>query len=452
MKEITKKKASNRFFTPKSPTQTKGKKMKKNTKVELQFTDLVGNLKSIDVSSESYNECKTSGKGVDGSSIGMAPIEKSDLLLKPIESTFFSLPWDSTIGRVLCDIYDPAESVEDFGKETECEFSPRFVLKKVLKKGKEMGYDFMTSAEMEFFMLSNGHPLDRTGYFSPMPLDMGAPIRREIFDMLPIAGIHGLYLHHEVSTGQYEICLRHDNALKMADDIVTFRFIAKNLAFRNGLLLTFMPKPFQAINGSGMHIHMSLIDKKGENLFYGRGRISNIAKNFIAGILENAKSLAVLAAPGVNSYKRLVPGYEAPVYICWGFMNRTALIRVPAFSSKDAARVELRMPDPSCNPYLLYACVLAAGLEGIEKGMDPEEPCSINTYENGSKFEMLPSTLESGLEEIAGSKLMRDTLGKEMLDRFIKIKTCEWKDFIEENEWNPLEITKWELERYMNFM
>ena len=426
--------------------------MKDITKVELQFTDLAGNLRSVDMSWESYSECKTDGKGIDGSSVGMAPVEKSDLLLKPVESTFFQLPWNPKVGRVLCDIYDPPERVEDFGKEQECEFSPRFILKRVLKRATEMGYDFVSSAEMEFFVLNNGRPLDGTGYFSPMPLDIGAPVRREIFDTLPMAGMHGLYLHHEVSTGQHEICLRHDNALKMADDIVTFRFIAKNLASRKGLLLTFMPKPFQGANGSGMHIHMSLFDQRGRNVFYGGDRISDLAKNFIAGILENAKALAAVAAPTVNSYKRLVPGYEAPVYISWGFMNRSALIRVPAFSSKDAARIELRMADPSCNPYLLYACVLAAGLNGIEKGIKLKEACTINTYNNGSEFEVLPSTLEEALEEIARSKLMTSTIGGEALSRLINTKSQEWRGFIKQNEWNPFEITKWELERYADFV
>ena len=426
--------------------------MKEITKVELQFTDLAGNLRSVDVSWESYNECKTYGKGIDGSSVGMAPVEKSDLLLKPIQSTFFQIPWNPTVGRVLCDIYSPPERVEDFGKEQQCEFSPRLILKRVLKRASEMGYDFLTSAEMEFFVLNNGRPLDGTGYFSPTPLDIGAPIRREIFDTLPMAGMYGLYLHHEVSTGQHEICLQHDNALKMADNIVTFRFIARNLASKKGLLLTFMPKPFQGANGSGMHIHMSLYDQRERNVFYGRGRISDLAKNFIAGILENAKALTAVAAPTVNSYKRLVPGYEAPVYISWGFMNRSALIRVPAFSSEDAARIELRMPDSSCNPYLLYACVLAAGLNGIENGIKLKEACAINTYNNGSQFEVLPSTLGEALEEIAGSRLMTSTIGEEALSRFIKTKRQEWKAFAKQNEWNPHEITKWEIERYTDFV
>lgn len=421
------------------------------TKVELQFTTLLGRFKSIDVSSKRFEASIKSGKVIDGSSVHMAQVERSDLLLKPIEGTYFQLPWDPTVARVLCDVFNPSEKARGFGKENE--YSPRYVLKKTLERAKDLGFKFMTGTEMEFFVLKNGRLLDSAEYFSPTPLDRGASLRREISDTLPIAKMESEYLHHEVSSGQYEICLKYDDALKMADNVVTFRYLAKNLADQRGLLLTFMPKPFEGMNGSGMHIHMSLSNERGDNLFFGRDTLSDVAKFFIGGILIHAKALAAVATPTVNSYKRLVVGYEAPVYIAWGFMNRSALVRIPSFSSKTAARIELRMPDPSCNPYLVFACILAAGLEGIQKRIEPGEPCGINTFENSEDFEALPRNLEEALIEVSKDPLLADVLGKEAQDKFVTLKRKEWEDYIQlHKSWNPLKITEWEKERYLDIL
>lgn len=419
--------------------------------VELQFTDLTGALRSIDVSQERFDDAVKLGKVFDGSSIKMAELEKSDLLLKPAMGTYFKLPWNGRVGRVLCDIFYPAEKPADFGREKEHEMNPRRVLKMALDEASRLGYSFMTSAEMEYFVVNNGHPLDEVGYFSPAPQDRGAQLRRDIFKALAGVGVMGEYLHHEVARGQYEICLRYDEALRTADNIVTFKYVVKNMASLKDLTLTFMPKPFSGMNGSGMHIHLSLRDKKsGENLFYGKERISNTAKHFIGGVLAHAKSLAGIAAPTVNSYKRLIAGYEAPVYICWGHMNRSALIRVPSFNSPKSARFELRMPDPSCNPYLVYAAVLAAGLEGISRGIDPGEACASNVYENHKDFEVLPPTLDDALTQLERDALIRRALGEAVVEKYIALKRQEWRSYKAiHKKWDPQEITDWERSRYL---
>lgn len=424
----------------------------KITKIELQFTDLLGILRSIEVNSKNFTEIEKSGKGFDGSSVGFVPVEKSDLLLKPIPETFFQLPWDKKVARFLCDIFRPPEKIEEFLKEKEFELSPRFILKKVLNSAKEKGFNFFISAEMEFFLLKGKEFIDHSFYFSPTPLDAGAKIRREIFDTLLSLNIPIEYSHHEVSKSQHEITLGHSDPLRTADNIVSFKYLAKNLAAKYGFSLTFMPKPFAKINGNGMHLHLSVFDKRKRNLFFGKERISETAKHFIAGILKHAKSIAAIAAPTVNSYKRLVPGYEAPVNICWGFINRSALIRVPAFSKENSARIELRMPDALSNPYLLFAVVLAAGMEGIEKNLDPGENCSINTYRNEEKFEKLPETLEEALKELRKDFLMKEVLG-EALEKFISLKEKEWQEYVKVHpKWNPLEITEWEFQKYFDLI
>jgi len=424
---------------------------KKPDIVELQFTNLLGELKSIDLDYKRYKEAITLGKGVDGSSIYLAPIERSDVVLKPIIETYFQAPWSSVeAARVLCDIYHPAESVSEFQKEREYEYAPRYILKRMLREAKDAGYDFNVSAEMEFFALNDGKPLDSVGYFSPPPLDKGVSLRRDTFKTLMQVGIECEYLHHEVSNGQYEISLRYENALKTADNVMSFKYIAKNIAVRKGLMVTFMPKPFAGMNGSGMHMHMSL-NEKGRNAFYGRERLSDKAKHFIGGLLAHARAIAALAASTVNSYKRLVAGYEAPVYLCWGFMNRTALIRVPSFNSVKSARVELRMPDPKCNPYLVEAAVLAAGLHGLNEKLDPGKPTAKNAYENEGDFEQLPSTLKDALSELEKDKVIGGALGEKVKEKYISLKMKEWQDYERNHpEWNPLEITEWERNKYLD--
>jgi glutamine synthetase len=418
--------------------------------VEMQFTNLAGELKSIDVTYERFKESVRLGKGVDGSSVHLAPLEKSDLILKPIVESYFRVPWDhGRTARVLCDIFKPAESVSQFGREEEYELSPRFILKRNLADAKEEGYDFITSAEMEFFVLKNGEFLDRSIYFAPPPYDRGAELRRNILTAMTNLGVTGEYLHHEVATSQYEITIRHDSALKTADNVMTFKYIAKNVAAGAGASATFMAKPFAGMNGSGMHIHMSLRRAK-ENMFYGREMLSKLAKQFVAGILTHAKALSALAAPTVNSYKRLVSGYEAPVYVCWGFLNRSAMIRIPSFNSKKSARVELRIPDPMCNPYLTQAAILASGLHGIKERMDPGNAMSSNAYESQEDLDKLPGTLKEAIDHLTKDRVITEALGEPAAKKYAEMKMRECDEYDRANpSWDPATITRWETERYL---
>jgi glutamine synthetase len=422
--------------------------------IELQFIDMTGQLRSIDIDTERFKNAIKLGKIVDGSSINMKPLEKSDLLLKPIMETYFQLPWNSDVARVLCDMYEPAEKVEDFGKEKEFEISPRYALKKMIKRIEEKGYSFHTSSEMEFFAITENRPYDRAGYMAPPPMDKIASLRREIVKTLSKVNIQGEYTHHEVSTGQYEICFRHNEALKTADNVMTFKYIAKNLASMQNLTLSLMPKPYTGINGSGMHIHMSLFDSEGtENLFFGGGELlSKLAIHFMGGILKHARAISALAASTVNSYKRLLAGYEAPVYVCWGYMNRSALIRIQSFNSPQLARIELRMPDPCCNPYLVFAAILAAGLWGISEKVDPGAPWDKNAYFHHEGLEVIPATLKEALDELEKDKLIREALGSSLMDHYLKIKRKEWNEYQKlYPEWNPNEITEWERNKYLDF-
>lgn len=418
--------------------------------VEMQFTNLAGELKSVDLTYERFRESVRLGKGVDGSSVHMAPLERSDLIIKPIMESYFRVPWnEGRTARVLCDIFKPAERVSEFAREKEYELSPRCILKRNLASAKEEGYEFVTSAEMEFFALKDGEFLDRAPYFAPPPYDRGAELRRETLITMTKVGVRGEYLHHEVATGQYEITLRHGNALRTADNVMTFKYVAKNIAARAGALITFMPKPFAGMNGSGMHIHMSLRRAKA-NAFYGREMLSKLARHFIAGVLAHAKALSALAAPTVNSYKRLVAGYEAPVYICWGFMNRSAMIRVPSFNSKRSARVELRMPDPTCNPYLTQAAILASGLHGIRERMDPGDAMTDNAYESGGDLDELPGTLKEALGGLRKDRVIMNALGEAAAQKYIQTKTREWEEYERINpDWDHATITHWETERYL---
>jgi glutamine synthetase len=426
--------------------------------VELHFAPLVGGLKSMGVSEEEFKHIAKFGKGIDGSSVYLVSIEKSDLLLMPVRETLYTLPWSGS-ACVLCDIYRPAERIEEFGKEKECELSPRFVLKRELANLARMGYDFRTSVEMEYFLLTNeaSEPstkclVDDVGYLSPTPRDRGARFRRELVKTLYDVGIRTAYEHHEVSPGQYEVCLTDEPALITADNVMRFRYIAANLAAQRGYVFTPMPKPFVGMNGSGMHIHMSLFKGK-RNLFFGKEeRISGLARNFIGGLLEHSKALAAFAAPSINSYKRLVAGYEAPVYVAWGHMNRSTLIRIPAFSTQRTARVELRTPDPTCNPYLTQAAMLVAGMDGIERELDPGEPSSLNVYNENEGLDTLPPTLAAAIEELKKDKVLTQRIGRQAIEHYARLKLKEWEDFRRENDWKLDEITPWEYRRYLNFV
>jgi glutamine synthetase len=420
--------------------------------VEMQFTNLAGELKSVDVTYQRFKDSMRLGKCIDGSSVNLAPLEKSDLVLKPIMGTYFVVPWnDGRTARVLCDLFRPAEITAQFGREEEYELSPRFILKRNMAAARKEGYDFITSAEMEFFILKDRKIVDQATYFAPPPYDRETDLRRNIFTTLENLGVSAEFLHHEVATSQYEISLTHDDALRCADNVMAFKYIAKNLAAAAGMSLTFMPKPFAGMNGSGMHIHMSL--KRGtENLFYGKEKLSRLAKYFVAGVLSHAKALSAVVGPTLNSYKRLVAGYEAPVYISWGYMNRSTMIRIPSFNAKKSARLELRTPDPMCNPYLAMAALLASGLDGIKEHKEPGDAMSSNAFEQEG-LEKLPGTLKEALKCLKSDQVITEAFGEPAVNKYVEIKTREYNDYEKANLiWDPTTITEWETDRYLELL
>ncbi|RLG09182.1 type I glutamate--ammonia ligase [Candidatus Pacearchaeota archaeon] len=436
---------------------------KKDVKfVKLQFTDILGTVKSVMISVDNFSESIEKGTWFDGSSIeGFARICESDMFLKPDISTFAILPWrpkEKAVGRVICDVYNT--------KSKPFKGDPRFILKKILKKAwDEFGFIYNTGPEIEFFLFKkketeeNGEflpvPHDIGSYFDFSPLDLASNVRRDIIFALEKFGIKSETSHHEVAPGQHEIDIKYDEALNMADKSVTFKYTVKAISSAHGLYASFMPKPIFGINGSGMHVHQSLFDKKGKNVFFNKKdkyKLSDIAYSFIAGQLEHIKAMSAILNPIVNSYKRLVPGYEAPVYICWGQVNRSALIRIPRYSKgrEKSTRAELRSPDPSCNPYLAFAVMLAAGLDGIERNLSPPEPVEEDVYNfNDEKLkslgiDTLPESLDEAIKELKKDKVIRDAIGDHIYKFFLKAKKSEWKEY-------STQVTKWELRRYLEY-
>jgi glutamine synthetase len=426
--------------------------------VNLQFTDIMGIVKTVSVPVELWPDVLEHGQWFDGSSIqGFARIAESDMLLYPDLDTFAIIPWVSDVptARVICDVQTP--NGEPF------ETDPRNVLKRALKAAADMGYEYFTGPELEFFLFrphgtGNGsmpallplEPHDQAGYFDD-GTDLGHAVRRQMVMMLSALGIQVEALHHEVATGQHEIDFKYDRALRTADNAVTLRQTLKAAAQRNGLYATFMPKPIAGINGSGMHVHQSLWHRStGDTAMYDADSdygLSEIALRFIAGQLAHAKAITPIIAPLVNSYKRLVPGYEAPVYISWGRTNRSALIRIPRISTGryKSTRCELRCPDPSCNPYLAFAVMLAAGLDGIENKLIPPPPAEEDLYHMDSVragLETLPSDLGDAIDALQADEVIQDALGQHIYERFIEAKTQEWSDY-------QRYVTQWELDRYL---
>jgi glutamine synthetase len=423
--------------------------------IRLWFTDINGILKSFAIGPEELEGALTQGMGFDGSSItGFQSIEESDMIAMPDPETFAILPWrpqDKPVARMICDVLKPAP-----GKHQPYEGDPRYVLKRTLAKMKKMGFDhFYVGPELEYFYFkSSSLPeiLDEGGYFDLTPLDMASDLRRETIFALRKLGIKVEYSHHEVAPSQHEIDMRYDDALKMADNMVTYRLTVKEIASKYGVYATFMPKPIFGQNGSGMHTHQSLF-KGNTNAFYDEKdeyHLSEVAKSYIAGILKHAPEIIAVLAPWVNSYKRLVPGYEAPVYIAWSRRNRSALIRVPMYQpGKEAAtRIELRCPDPSGNPYLQLAVMLAAGLKGIEEGYKLPEPMELNLYHLTDEeraelgIKSLPASLGEALALTEKSELVRETLGDHIFERFLKIKKQEWDEF-------RIQVTEYEIKKYL---
>ena len=430
-------------------------KEKKVAFIHMQFTDVVGVVKGVTIPVQQLARALESGVWFDGSSVqGFARIAESDMYLMPDPTTFKVIPWEAKEGvataRMICDVYTPAG--DPFPGD------PRGVLKKAVKKAEEMGLTYNTGPEIEFFLFKpdeDGNPTltahDQGGYFD-YSTDRAVSVRKDMVAALEVLGITAEASHHEVATGQHEIDFKYAGALQAADNAITFKYVLKAVARFAGLYATFMPKPISGINGSGMHTHQSLVyTDTGANAFadpdddFG---LSVIAKQFIAGQLSHARGLCPIVAPLVNSYKRLVPGYEAPVYISWARINRSALIRVPRVSQIEATRLELRCPDPTCNPYLAFAAMLMAGLDGIEKGMTPPDALEENLYDldDASRIERkvntLPGSLKEALDCLAEDKVVQDALGPHVYERFVNAKTQEWDDY-------RIQVSGWEVDRYL---
>jgi len=419
----------------------------------LQFIDINGLLKSFSVSTRVIENALANGQYFDGSSItGMGRVEESDMVAIPDPSTFAIIPWylkELSTCRFICDIYTPDRKPYDG--------DPRYILKKAVEAARNEGFIFKCAPELEFFILEENEsvvptPMDFSGYFDLHPSGVSEDIRRKMADAAECFGIEIEVAHHEVAVGQNEIDFRYDEAMVTADRTVTMKMVIKSIAKQNGFLATFMPKPFYGVNGSGMHVHQSLWSLDGENLFFAdneeTGYLSDLALYFIGGELAHGREMSAVLASWPNSYKRLVPGYEAPVYIAWAHKNRSPLIRVPDFGKrKNAARMEIRCPDPAGNPYLQFAVLLHAGLDGIKQQIMPPEPTELNVYKltyeerRGRNIISLPESLSDALRELEASALMRTAL-LGAYQNFLESKWKEWDEY-------RTQVSSWELERYL---
>ncbi len=419
--------------------------------IRLWFTDILGQVKSFAITREELDTAFDEGMGFDGSSIkGYARIDESDMIAKPDPATFQIIPWrpkEQAVGRMFCDILNP--------DGTPYEGDPRYALKRNLARLKEKGFTFYLGPELEFFYFKNDkctEVLDEGGYFDLTTLDAASDLRRDTVLTLEAMGIKVEYSHHEVAPSQHEIDLRYADALSMADNVMTYRVVVKEVATKYGCYATFMPKPIFGQNGSGMHTHQSLF-KGSKNAFFDakdKYFLSDIAKNYIAGLLKHAPELTAVCNQWVNSYKRLVPGYEAPVYIAWARRNRSALVRVPLYKpgKEKATRIELRSPDPACNPYLAFSVMLAAGLEGIEKKYKLPEPVEKDIYhlsdeeKNKLGINSLPGSLIAAVEIAEKSEMLRRALGDHIFNNLITSKKLEWDNY-------RIRIHPYEIERYL---
>lgn len=421
--------------------------------IRLQFTDIFGNLKNIAVTTSQLDKVLDNKCMFDGSSIeGFVRIEESDMYLYPDLDTFEIFPWrpqQGKVARFICDVYRP--------DGTPFEGDPRYILKKVVKEAEELGYTFNVGPECEFFLFNSeddgeptNHSQERGGYFDVGPLDAGENARREMVLTLEDMGFTVEASHHEVAPAQHEIDFQYADALKTADNIMTFKLVVRTIAKRHGLHATFMPKPKSGINGSGMHINMSL-SKDGKNIFddpNGKLGLSEDAYHFIAGIMKHMEGMTVITNPLVNSYKRLVPGYEAPVYIAWSATNRSPLIRIPA-ARGSSARIELRCPDPSANPYLALAVCLAAGLDGIKNKLTPPDSVDLNIFamtEDEKKtrgIKSLPTSLKEALILFEQDEFVKSVLGEHTVEKYLEAKWAEWHQY-------ATQVSQWELDQYLH--
>lgn len=421
--------------------------------IRLQFTDIFGTLKNIAITSSQLEKALDNKCMFDGSSVeGFVRIEESDMYLYPDYDTFEIFPWrpqQGKVARLICDVYTPD------GKPFEGD--PRWILKKTIKEANEMGYRFDVGPECEFFLFhtdDNGLPTtlshEKAGYFDLGPNDLGENIRRDMVLTLEEMGFEIEASHHEVAPAQHEIDFKYDEVLKTADNIQTFKMTVKTIAKRHGLYATFMPKPKFGISGSGMHINMSLATEEGKNIFAdenGKIGLSDDAYHFIAGIMKHARGMSAITNPLVNSYKRLVPGYEAPVYIAWSAKNRSPLIRIPA-SRGNGARVELRNPDPTANPYLVLALCLAAGLDGIKNKIEVPESVDCNIYEmtpgerRAAGIENMPADLKEAVDCLVADEFLCSVLGEHITTKYVEAKMKEWENY-------TTRVSQWEIDEYL---
>jgi glutamine synthetase len=422
--------------------------------IKLQFTDVFGTTKNVAIPADQLEKALDGDIMFDGSSIeGFVRIEESDMYLKPDMNTFSLIPWNSEYGnvaRLICDVYNP--------DGTPFEGCPRNTLKRVIKEAEKMGFTMNAGPEAEFYLFERDledmpttSSKDHGGYFDLSPVDLGDEVRRAMVTELEDMGFEIEASHHEVGEGQHEIDFKYAPALTTADNVVTFKFVVRKIARQYGLHATFMPKPLFGKAGSGMHTHQSLFLKnKNQNAFYdedGKYQLSKTALYYIGGLLAHARGYAAITNPLVNSYKRLVPGYEAPVYIAWSEKNRSPLVRIPARRGL-GTRAELRNPDPACNPYLALAVTLKAGLDGIKKKTDPGDPVNLNIYhlteaqKKDMNIKSLPANLSEALDELEADGIIRDALGRHIYENFMIAKRIEWDDY-------RTQVHRWEVDQYL---
>jgi glutamine synthetase len=423
--------------------------------LRLQFTDILGTVKNVSVPASQAEKAFEEGIYFDGSSIdGFVRIQESDMRLDPDPTTFAILPWrntdESAAARLICDVIDTSTG-EPFSGD------PRGVLKRAIERADELGYTVNAAPEPEFFLFEedeDGYATTETsdagGYFDLAPKDLASDVRKDIIFGLESMGFDIEASHHEVAQGQHEINFTYDDALSTADNVATFRSVVRAIAAEHDQHATFMPKPIPRINGSGMHTHISLF-QDGENAFHdddGEFNLSETAKSFVAGILEHAPAITAVTNPTVNSYKRLVPGYEAPVYVAWSDRNRSALIRKPAARVPAASRIEARFPDPSCNPYLAFAALIHAGLDGIEQDLECPDPIRENIYEFDEAkreeygIETLPTNLGEAVDALEEDEVVASALGDHVYEKFTEAKRAEFKDYL-------VDVSQWEIDRYL---
>ncbi len=423
--------------------------------ITLQFTDLLGVAKEVIIPVEELEDALADGVWFDGSSVeGFARIQESDLFLQPDAATYAVVPWlteDGRTARFICDIYGSD------GKPAEGD--PRYVLKRAVAEAAKEGFDYLVGPEPEFYLFrtdteSRTSPLDFGGYFD-LSSHEGYKVIKRIIAALENFGIQVETSHHEVGQGQYEIDFRYGSCLDIADKVLTLKYCAKKIAQMHNLHATFMPKPIMGAAGSGMHVHQSLFDLKAKtNAFFDKGEkynLSKIARSFLAGQIKHINAMCAILCPTVNSYKRLVSGFEAPVYVTWAAMNRSALLRIPKWfkAKSEAARIELRCPDPACNPYLAFAVMLKAGLDGIKNNLQPPEPVEKNIYTLNSEslveknIDILPGSLGQALYELKKDTLLREVLGGHLFERYVDVKTREWDEF-------KKQVTCWEINTYLD--